>query len=60
MTQLTSDYKGKDFVASLTFGNPDILNGSGSTANVSINVAEVVLADNCFSISEDIPYRSFT
>lgn len=29
VTQLTSDYKGQDFVASLTFGNPDILNGSG-------------------------------
>lgn len=29
VTQLTSDYKGKDYVASLTFGNPDVLNGSG-------------------------------
>jgi len=27
--QLTSDYKGKDFTASLTLGNPDLLGGTG-------------------------------
>ena len=27
--QLTSDYKGSDFTASLTMGNPDFLSGTG-------------------------------
>ncbi|GFW39129.1 mitochondrial import receptor subunit TOM40 homolog 1 [Trichonephila clavipes] len=30
-TQITTDYKGSDYTASLTLGNTDILNGSGVT-----------------------------
>ena len=28
-TQFTTDYKGQDFTASVTLGNPDIVNESG-------------------------------
>lgn len=28
-SQFTGDYKGQDYTASLTFGNPDLINGSG-------------------------------
>ena len=28
-TQLTTDYKGQDFTASVTLGNPDLVNESG-------------------------------
>lgn len=27
--QLTTDYKGKDFTASMTVGNPNLINNSG-------------------------------
>lgn len=29
-TQLTTDYKGSSYTASLTLGNPDFINGSGN------------------------------
>lgn len=35
-SQITGDYRGDDFTASLTVANPDILNNSGKVVEVTI------------------------
>ena len=56
--QLTSDYKGKDFTASLTMGNPDFLSGTGMgiahyIQNVTSNLA--LGAELAYQASPQIP-----
>ena len=56
--QLTSDYKGSDFTASLTMGNPDFLSGTGMgiahyIQNVTRNLA--LGAELAYQASPQIP-----
>lgn len=50
--QLTTDYKGKDFTASLTVGNPNIINSSG------VYVAHYLQAvTNKLSLGAELAYQ---
>jgi len=56
--QMTTDYKGKDFTASLTLGNPDLLSGTGMAIshyiqNVTSNLA--LGAELAYQSSPQIP-----